>query len=32
VTPNPVLTFEEAGFSPEILRTLQRTDFKAPMP
>jgi hypothetical protein len=32
VVPNPILTFDEAGFPAEIMKTLQKTDFAAPMP
>ena len=32
VVPNPILTFDEAGFPAEIMKTLQKTDFSAPMP
>ena len=30
--PKPVMNFAEAGFPAEILKTLEQTDFKTPMP
>ncbi len=30
--PKPTLTFEEAGFSPEIMMALDKEDFESPMP